>query len=143
MVSKNEQDKGFFERLGEILNAPLPGAEQGKNTKSDKPAAENEEDTILDRIRDILTQPLPGTNAPEASGKDEQAVIDEEDFSEKWWDHDWELFKAHQDEDRQGAHPGPVGPRSRKRLLQHAVPPGRFGWTSNQIRVKKNDYSRR
>lgn len=101
MATNTEQDKGFFEKLGEILNAPLPGAEPAKPENSGK-SEENSEDSILDRVREILSQPLPGTRLPEISKKEEESVIEDEDFSEKWWDRDWELFKQHQDKDRQG-----------------------------------------
>ncbi len=59
----DSDDKGFFDRLGEILNTPLPGTQ-----KADAPAAptasaspEDDDEGLLARIRDILNTPLPGT----------------------------------------------------------------------------------
>ena len=96
MSKADEQEKNFFEKLGEILNAPLPGADKKTVKKTS-----GDDDSVLDRIREILTQPLPGTNPPVPSKKDEEAIIKNEDFTEKWWDRDWEIFKAHQNKDRQ------------------------------------------
>jgi hypothetical protein len=99
MSTTNKEEKGLFERLGEILNTPLPGTNKSSR-KSDR--GEDDNDSVLDRIREILSQPLPGTELPEkASKQEEEAVIESENFGDKWWDRDWEIFKAHQDRDRQ------------------------------------------
>ena len=62
----DNDDKGFFDRLGEILNAPLPGTKTASTTPA--PAApgspQDDDGGLLERIRDILSTPLPGTTVP-------------------------------------------------------------------------------
>ncbi|MFZ0789248.1 MAG: hypothetical protein WAM94_06470, partial [Chromatiaceae bacterium] len=59
----DNDDKGFFDRLGEILNTPLPGTKTASN--DDSPAApdsqQEDDGGLIERIRDILSAPLPGT----------------------------------------------------------------------------------
>ena len=59
----DNDDKGFFDRLGEILNTPLPGTKTASTTPA--PAApgspQDDDGGLLERIRDILSTPLPGT----------------------------------------------------------------------------------
>jgi hypothetical protein len=59
-------DKGFFDRLGELLNTPLPGTQQPTGTQPSPgsvtpSAAVDDEAGLLAHIRDILNTPLPGT----------------------------------------------------------------------------------
>lgn len=64
MTEKDE--RGFFDRLGEILNGTLPGTAQPlPKGAAPKPEVEDD-DSIFDRIREILEQPLPGTEKPQA-----------------------------------------------------------------------------
>jgi hypothetical protein len=66
------QDQGFFDRLGEILNTPLPGTRAPADPQSGAgpgPAAPGgDDDGLLARIRDILSAPLPGTVAGPGPG---------------------------------------------------------------------------
>lgn len=121
MQQADSQKKSFFERMGEILNAPLPGTEAGTEATT-KPATQKKadsngielddgsllaEDSLLQRIKDILNTPLPGSDALNkqtypTSLEDLKLEITEEDFSENWWDTEWEAFKAHQAQDRKG-----------------------------------------
>ncbi len=119
-----EQDKGFFDRLGEIFNAPLPGTERPASPPQGS-ADENHEDSVLERIRDILATPLPGTSqaegdkeargpaqpqpsqpelstapAPQAQAKTPE--LDEDELDEAWWKQDWAAFRAHQERERNG-----------------------------------------
>jgi len=115
-----EQDKGFFDRLGEIFNAPLPGTQR---PAPQTPADEDDEASVLERIKDILATPLPGTAqaeaenqaggaaqpqqperspgpAPQVSAKTPE--LDEDDLDEAWWRQDWAAFRAHQERERRG-----------------------------------------
>ncbi len=100
------KDKSFFERLGEILNAPLPGTEAKPVTR--KEAAEGkavDDDSLLSRIKDILNTPLPGSETLDRQLVDIEEnplEITEEDIQENWWEVDWAEFKAHQEQDRKG-----------------------------------------
>ncbi len=106
-------EKSFFDRLGELLNQPLPGTE-AKNDAAKAPAKnenedskENDDDSLLARIRDILNTPLPGSETldkqiAEAKPQDILPEISEADVQENWWETDWAEFKAHQEQDRKG-----------------------------------------
>ena len=111
----DEQKKSFFERMGEILNAPLPGTEADK--ASDQAALDSassndsgkktpvDDDSLLSRIKDILNTPLPGNDILEGQLVDLEASaveITEADVTENWWEDDWAVFKAHQEQDRKG-----------------------------------------
>lgn len=122
-----EEDKGFFNRLGEILNAPLPGTREGSE-QSEASAADDNDDSLMERIKDILNTPLPGTAPPESgdqapgSGQQQSTTgagagqpgtvaprsteptpeLDEDDLDEAWWRQDWAAFRAHQARERQG-----------------------------------------
>ena len=62
MSIENQDEKGLFGRLSEILNSPLPGTEIPPVPKGAEPVTvEEDDDTIFGRIREILEQPLPGT----------------------------------------------------------------------------------
>ena len=119
-----EQDKGFFDRLGEIFNAPLPGT-QRPSSQPPSPADEDDEASVLERVRDILAAPLPGTT-PAESGSDVRGPaepqqtplevptapasqpqaktpeLDEDELDEEWWKQDWAAFRAHQERERNG-----------------------------------------
>jgi hypothetical protein len=127
-----EDNKGFFDRLGEILNAPLPGTE--KPTSPTQVAADDEDaDSLMERIKDILNTPLPGTAeaemaGEEAAGSTPQTVptsgaakaqagqagtaapqnyektpeLDEDELEEAWWQQDWAEFRAHQAREQNG-----------------------------------------
>lgn len=79
-----EEEKGIFDRLGEILNAPLPGTPQveTRNETSGAPVGQ------------------PGQAAPQASEKTPE--FDEDELDEAWWKQDWAAFRAHQQKDRNG-----------------------------------------
>jgi hypothetical protein len=58
----DSDDKGFFDRLGAILNTPLPGTRPTPAPPSAQTDPADVDDSgILERIRDILSAPLPGT----------------------------------------------------------------------------------
>ncbi|MEE9446275.1 MAG: hypothetical protein V3V19_11490 [Cocleimonas sp.] len=108
-----EQQKNFFEKMGEILNAPLPGTMPSDATKADraKKAGTNsggnagDDGSLLARIKDILNTPLPGGDALKGQVVDLEKntiEISESDVQENWWETDWAEFKAHQDLDRKG-----------------------------------------
>lgn len=62
-MSDSAEEKGFFERMGEILNSGLPGTTPAPSSATE----EEDDDSLLARIRDVLEQPLPGTQAPDAT----------------------------------------------------------------------------
>jgi hypothetical protein len=127
----HEDDKGFFDRLGEILNAPLPGTEK-PSSRTEVSVDEEDDDSLMERIKDILNTPLPGTpqaeTAREAAGSaprtapvsdtpagpgDETGAaasqvqqktpeLDEDELDEAWWQQDWAVFRAHQARERAG-----------------------------------------
>ncbi|MEA2079210.1 MAG: hypothetical protein U9P00_05010 [Pseudomonadota bacterium] len=114
------QDKGFFDKLGEILNAPLPGTQAPASQT--EASAGDDDDSILERIKDILNAPLPGTpqveTGNEASGTpvgqpgqadtaatqahEKTPEFDEDELDEAWWKQDWAAFRAHQAQERNG-----------------------------------------
>lgn len=102
--SEEKKQKSFFERMGEILNAPLPGTEVKAPSKPTE-VVEGDDDSLLARIKDILNTPLPGSETMEAQLVDLEAnlpEVTEADVQENWWETDWAEFKAHQDQDRTG-----------------------------------------
>jgi len=104
-TKQNKQDKSFFERMGEILNAPLSGTEAKPVPKSSAEIKAGDSDSLLARIKDILNTPLPGSDKLDAQLIDLEAKpieITEADVVENWWENDWAAFKAHQDQDRKG-----------------------------------------
>ena len=112
-----EENKGFFDKLGEILNAPLPGT-QGPASQQTQSSPRDDDDTLLERVKDILNAQLPGTPQTETSttaGQSGHAVteapsqehektpeLDEDDLDEVWWKQDWAAFRAHQAQERNG-----------------------------------------
>lgn len=59
MSDQKENDGGLFKKIGDILNAPLPGTDSPESKPSnDDPEEEN---SLLEYVRDILNAPLPGT----------------------------------------------------------------------------------
>ena len=104
-TKQNERNKSFFERMGEILNAPLPGTEASPKPKSGTEDKEGDNDSLLARIKDILNTPLPGSETQDSQLVDLEAKtieVTEDDVVENWWESDWAAFKAHQDQDRKG-----------------------------------------
>ena len=104
-AKRNKQEKSFFERMGEILSAPLPGTEAKLVPKSSAEIKAGDNDSLLARIKDILNTPLPGSDTLDAQLIDLEAKpikITEADVVENWWESDWAAFKAHQDQDRKG-----------------------------------------
>ncbi len=105
---ETEQKKSFFERMGEILNAPLPGTEAKPTIKLPSEIKEGDDDSLLARIKEILNTPLPGSETLDKQvAKDNPDVdmlpqISEQDVQENWWETDWAEFKAHQEQDRKG-----------------------------------------
>ena len=115
-----EEDKGFFDRLGEILNAPLPGT-QAPTSPAPAPA-DDDDDSILERIKDILNTPLPGAPQAETGNEASAAPVeqpgqagaaatraqektpefDEDELDEAWWKQDWAAFRAHQEQEHNG-----------------------------------------
>lgn len=120
-----EDDKGFFDKLGEIFNAPLPGT-RGSGSQPRVPAEDDDDDSLLERIKDVLQTPLPGTpqaesgnqtpgpaptspaSQPTATGtvapqsREKTPQLDEDDLDEPWWQQDWAGFRAHQERERNG-----------------------------------------
>jgi hypothetical protein len=117
MVAKDE-NKGFFDKLGEILNAPLPGTHGTTSKPTQSSPNESDDNTLLERIKDILNAQLPGTQEAESStpaGQSGQAdteaapqiqektpELDEDDLDEAWWKQDWAAFRAHQKQEHIG-----------------------------------------
>ena len=113
-----EDDKGFFDKLGEILNAPLPGTPGPAAQQTQASPEEEDDDSLLARVKDILNTQLPGTPQAEASapaGQSGQAStetasqqvektpeVDEDDLDEAWWKQDWAAFRAHQQQEHNG-----------------------------------------
>jgi len=107
-----DQQKSFFEKMGEILNSPLPGTQSKSTQSTDLFLGENKtdqvdkkEDSLLARIKDILNTPLPGSDNLTGKMVDlekKPIEITEADLPENWWETDWAAFKAHQDQDRKG-----------------------------------------
>ena len=126
-----EDDKGFFDKLGEILNAPLPGTRKPPSQQPPSSAEEKEDDdSLLEHIKDILNTPLPGTRqagsgtdtpdsaSPQGSApgipaeqtgttatgqlREKTPELDEDDLDEAWWQQDWTNFRAHQEQERNG-----------------------------------------
>jgi len=114
-----EQEKSFFDRLGDILNAPLHGTEAKVAAKTEVAEDASSDDTsILERVKDILNTPLPSaasTQEPEVSTQATETVVEtevvaevaapeitEDDVPEGWWEADWNAFKEHQAQDQVG-----------------------------------------
>ena len=116
-----QEDKGFFDKLGEILNAPLPGAKAPASKQTQSSPEEDDDDSLLERVKDILNAQLPGTPQAESSTPAEQSgpsgqvateaappiiektpELDEDDLDEAWWKQDWAAFRAHQKQEHNG-----------------------------------------
>ena len=111
-----EEDKGFFDKLGDILNAPLPGTQGPPSQQTQSTSQDDDNDSLLERVKDILNTQLPGTPQTEAStpaGQSSQSSteaapqektpeLDEDDLDEAWWKQDWAAFRAHQTQERNG-----------------------------------------
>ena len=119
-----EEDKGFFDRLGEILNAPLPGTRRPTSQPQESAGEDDDDDSLLERVKDILNAPLPGTpqvktgNEAPASGApvgqagqagtaapqayEKTPEFDEDELDEAWWKQDWAAFRAHQERESNG-----------------------------------------
>jgi len=116
-----EDDKGLFDRLGEILNAPLPGTKRPPS-QTQASTDDDDDDSLLERVKDILSAPLPGTPQVE-TGKEASGVpagqpgqagtatpqayektpeLDEDELGEAWWQQDWAAFRAHQEREHNG-----------------------------------------
>jgi hypothetical protein len=117
-----EEDKGFFDRLGDILNSPLPGT-QRPTSQTQAYTDNDDDDSLLERVKDILNAPLPGTAQSEKGseapggtpvGQADQAgaaapqpyqktpELDEDELDESWWKQDWAAFRAHQEREHNG-----------------------------------------
>lgn len=72
-----QDERSFFDRLGEILNAPLPGTKAPKAQQTSERTEEisgQEDASLLERIKEILNTPLPGSggsHGPSASADQE------------------------------------------------------------------------
>ena len=112
-----QEDKGFFDKLGEILNAPLPGAKGPAAQQKQSSPEDDDDDSLLARVKDILNAQLPGTPQAESStpaaqpGQTGTAAppviektpeLDEDDLDEAWWKQDWAAFRAHQKQEHSG-----------------------------------------
>jgi hypothetical protein len=69
-----DEDKGIFDRLGEILNAPLPGT-QRPTSQTRASTDDDDDDSLLERIKDILNAPLPGTPQVETGNETSGAPV--------------------------------------------------------------------
>ncbi len=97
----DSQQKSFFERMGELLNTPLPGT--SAKAKTPLIPAEEYDDSLLSRVKEILNTPLPGSEALDKKLAEVTApTITDADVQENWWETDWAAFKAHQEQDRKG-----------------------------------------
>ena len=133
----DEGDRGFFERLGEILNAPPSGIDRSGTRKNTEGTIEDDEDSLLDRVKDILNQPLPGTEIPrnaetppvDTGGKggkparsgaapQQSPGLDADDLDEDWWGRDWDAFRQHQKRKRQGFNTKQRGDQKRSTRYQ-------------------------
>ena len=111
-----KEDKGFFDKLGDILNAPLPGTQGSPSQQKQSTSQDDDNDSLLERVKAILNTQLPGTPQTEAStpaGQSSQSSteaapqektpeLDEDDLDEAWWKQDWAAFRAHQTQERNG-----------------------------------------
>jgi len=84
-----KKEKSFFDRLGELLNAPLPGTKKNSN---------DTDVSIEDRIKDMLNPASADVNAAD------QAVVQPklvpEGMQGNWWEKALNDFAAHQEKDR-------------------------------------------
>ena len=111
-----DEEKGFFDKLGDILNAPLPGTQGPTSQPTSSSPQDNDDDSLLERVKDILNTQLPGTpqtetSAPagqsgqagtEAAAHEKTPELDEDDLDEAWWKQDWAAFRAHQQQEHDG-----------------------------------------
>lgn len=111
-----QEDKGFFDKLGEILNAPLPGTQGPASQQTQSSSQDDDDDSLLARVKDILNTQLPGTPqtetgttsghsgqaGTEAAAREKTPELDEDDLDEAWWKQDWAAFRAHQTQERNG-----------------------------------------
>lgn len=113
MSEQSTHDNVFFKKLGEILNAPLPGTEKPvQDSHSAEPPADD--DSLIDYIKDILNRPLPVEVSDSTEGLPEVVTTptevgseqsplsstpetSSEEMGENWWERDWEAFQQHQD----------------------------------------------
>lgn len=111
-----DEDKGFFDKLGEILNAPLPGTQGPASQQTQSSSQDDDDDSLLERVKDILNAQLPGTPQEDTSipagqsgqggtktaPQEKTPELDEDDLDEAWWKQDWANFRAHQTQERNG-----------------------------------------
>jgi hypothetical protein len=88
-----KKEKSFFDRLGELLNAPLPGTEKKTADKN-----QDEEMSIEDRIKDMLNPASPDVNAADQSVV--QPKLADEEMQGNWWENALNAFAAHQEKER-------------------------------------------
>ena len=81
------KEKSFFERMGELLNAPLPGTEK-----------ETAEMSIEDRIKDMLNPASADVNAADQSVV--QPKLAQEEMQGNWWEKALDDFSVHQQKER-------------------------------------------
>jgi hypothetical protein len=73
-----QDDKSFFDRLGEILNSPLSGTQAPQSSAQPEAAAE-ENPSLLKRVKEILNTPLPGSaDAPDEPPRGDQQDLPHE-----------------------------------------------------------------
>ena len=111
-----DEEKGFFDKLGDILNAPLPGTPGPASQPTSSSPQDNDDDSLLERVKDILNTQLPGTPqtetgtpavqsgqaGTETAPQEKTPELDEDDLDEAWWKQDWAAFRAHQEQERNG-----------------------------------------
>ena len=111
-----DEEKGFFDKLGDILNAPLPGTQGPASQPTSSSPQDNDDDSLLERVKDILNTQLPGTPqtetgtpavqsgqaGTETAPQEKTPELDEDDLDEAWWKQDWAAFRAHQEQERNG-----------------------------------------
>jgi hypothetical protein len=101
---QEEQQKSFFERMGELLNTPLPGTTRSTTPlETTETSTSIDDDSLLARVKNILNTPLPGSEALDKKlAEATLPEITDADVQENWWETDWKAFKAHQEQDRKG-----------------------------------------
>ena len=126
MSEQKEEESSFFQKLGNILNAPLPGTNPVESKAPEKDKESDDDESLLEYIKEILNAPLPGTisgddeatgtagqsadttTPPQPVDKEVTAVAEDtsapvtEELSEDWWERDWKAFQAHQERERKG-----------------------------------------
>ncbi len=77
-MAEKIDEKGFFEKLSEILSAPLPGTEEAPQPLPKGADAVGrdvgDDDSLFDRIRDVLASPVEAAEAADARDAHDKPV---------------------------------------------------------------------